>query len=283
MIKTIFTLLLALSYFTVSLYSNDNQNDNPLQPLQYFYQHNGKVIPLKLKDIPFDLNTEIQRIRKKLAEKKQQKIKKRLAYYFREDRIRISIRYQITILRDNKACFGSPKIEGCTYKSMKDYNRSFPVEKWEQTILNSLDKKSQIQIKNSNGSLVKVKIITPQITIDKIHVNVFIDGKWELMRDENGEYVINNESKLKRKYIPVSEKHLKQAKKLLEKSIFKERGDQLIVKCIQFDRKKEHQMEDERVRSEIRNRSFVLFGLKTIFSHTIFNYQPIFNLIILSR
>lgn len=123
-------------------------------------------------------------------------------------------------------------------------------------------KKSKISNKEFSSSMIQQ--VSPIQKIDNVTVGVIIDGTWEVVRDQDGEYQFTKEGKLKRKYTPVSDQELSKVKSLVESSLFKKRGDKADVKHFTFDRQAEHLAEDERIREELRNRRLLFVGVAVI-------------------
>ncbi|NLK46260.1 MAG: flagellar M-ring protein FliF [Treponema sp.] len=84
-------------------------------------------------------------------------------------------------------------------------------------------------------------------SIDRVTVSVNIDGTWHKKYDENGKLVALNNGRLEREYIPVSDEDIAKATLLVQNAIGydRSRGDAVSVVCIQFDRTKQFEEEDE--------------------------------------
>lgn len=100
--------------------------------------------------------------------------------------------------------------------------------------------------------------------IDKISVSVNLDGKWKLIKDTNGNPVVDEEDgSLKRVYTPVSEKEMADAEKSIKGAIGynRDRGDLVVVTNIAYDRDEEHAAEDAEYFAAIQRKRTILFIL----------------------
>lgn len=108
---------------------------------------------------------------------------------------------------------------------------------------------------------------TSEITspkIDKISVSVNLDGKWKLIKDANGNPVVNEEDgSLKREYTPVSDRELQEAERSIQGAIGykRERGDLVVVTNIAYDRDDEFAAEDAEYFAAIQRKRTILFIL----------------------
>lgn len=100
--------------------------------------------------------------------------------------------------------------------------------------------------------------------IDKISVSVNLDGKWKLIKDTNGNPVVDEEDgSLKRVYTPVSDKEMADAEKSIKGAIGynRDRGDLVVVTNIAYDRDEEHAAEDAEYFAAIQRKRTILFVL----------------------
>ncbi|HMA99517.1 MAG TPA: flagellar basal-body MS-ring/collar protein FliF [Spirochaetota bacterium] len=109
--------------------------------------------------------------------------------------------------------------------------------------------------------------------IEYVSVAVDIDGVWEKQRDAEGEYLFVS-NQFVREYQPVPDVRLKKFSELVKASISynTKRGDSVVVRNIQFDRRDQFRREDEQHLKELRTKRFlliILFSILAIFIITI--------------
>ena len=133
-------------------------------------------------------------------------------------------------------------------------NRKTEYEK-NENIVNRDVSRQQIQTKRAS-------YITKRIS-----VAAWIDGKWRMIRDKDGNIVMTEEKSIKREYIPVTDAELREYNAILRGAISfnAARGDQVTVRHLQFDRSKEHEAEDEAVRAKERMRKILIASVSAIF------------------
>ena len=128
-------------------------------------------------------------------------------------------------------------------------------------------------IKNYEIGEVKSQIKKAPYAIKRISIAVWVDGSWEKLYTAKGELDITNRS-IKRRYIPRTEEEMQKYTDIVKGAIGYNaaRGDQVIVRNVQFDRTKEFAEEDlkEFKRRQLRRMLlFSLVGLLSIFLITI--------------
>jgi flagellar M-ring protein FliF len=103
-------------------------------------------------------------------------------------------------------------------------------------------------------------------TIKRIAVAAWIDGEWKKVY-KDGELVMTEENSIKRDYIPVDSAKLRDVSDILQRAIAFNagRGDQVVVRHLQFDRRKEHDAEDEEIRRKERIRKILIASLLGVF------------------
>jgi flagellar M-ring protein FliF len=94
-------------------------------------------------------------------------------------------------------------------------------------------------------------------------IGVAIDGRWEIVYNEQGQPEQNPDGSLVRNYIPVSEEDLQKAREVIQDAIGfdADRGDQVTVQHIQFNRAEEFEEEDEAFRRRRQIQLIVLYSL----------------------
>lgn len=99
-------------------------------------------------------------------------------------------------------------------------------------------------------------------TIKRISIAVWVDGTWRKVYNERGELVFTNRS-IKREYIPRTEEEMQKFTDIVKGAVgySAARGDQVVVRNVQFDRTKEFEAEDLREWRRIQTRRMVLFSL----------------------
>ena len=104
------------------------------------------------------------------------------------------------------------------------------------------------------------EITSPKI--DRISVSVNIDGKWRKPKDDKGNVIIENGT-IKREYIPLTEKELKDAEESVKGAIGynRSRGDLVVVKNTAYYRDDEFEAEDAAYFAKIRRNQTILLIL----------------------
>jgi flagellar M-ring protein FliF len=87
--------------------------------------------------------------------------------------------------------------------------------------------------------------------------------------DENGNLLLNPDGSIVREYVPINEAQLESAQQLIESAVgySQNRGDQVRVRNIQFDRTAEHRLEDAEIARERQVQTvllWVMVGLASI-------------------
>ena len=104
------------------------------------------------------------------------------------------------------------------------------------------------------------EITSPKI--DRISVSVNIDGKWRKPKDDKGNVIIENGT-IKREYIPLTDKELKDAEESVKGAIGynRSRGDLVVVKNTAYYRDDEFEAEDAAYFAKIRRNQTILLIL----------------------
>ena len=99
--------------------------------------------------------------------------------------------------------------------------------------------------------------------IRRVTASVALDGVWRWVYDEDGDITLRPDGGIVREYTPISEEQLASATELVRHAIgFDElRGDAVTVQHTQFDRTREFQEEDERLRRQRQTQLIVLYVL----------------------
>ena len=99
--------------------------------------------------------------------------------------------------------------------------------------------------------------------IRRVTASVALDGVWRWVYDEDGDITLRPDGGIVREYTPVSDEQLASATELVRHAIgFDEfRGDAVTVQHTQFDRTREFQEEDERLRRRRQMQLIVLYVL----------------------
>ena len=107
------------------------------------------------------------------------------------------------------------------------------------------------------------EIISPQMGRRTVSVN--IDGRWNKMRDNNGNLIIENGG-IKREFVKLSDEERKQAEKIVQGAIGYDanRNDIVSVVDIQIDRSKEFEEEDDAYFAAIQRTKIILISLAGI-------------------
>ncbi|HEQ72276.1 MAG TPA: flagellar M-ring protein FliF [Spirochaetia bacterium] len=107
--------------------------------------------------------------------------------------------------------------------------------------------------------------------IKRLSIGVAVDGKWQKQYDPaTGELMIDDQGRIQRSYIPVSEEQLETARRLLQAAVgySPERNDQVTVVHHPIDRSAEFEEEDAVVRQQIQVQRiifWVIIGLGLVF------------------
>lgn len=97
---------------------------------------------------------------------------------------------------------------------------------------------------------------------DKISVSVNLDGKWRKIKDNDGKIIIENGT-IKREYTPVSAEDMSEAEKSIKAAMGydRNRGDQVAVTNIAYDRDDEFLKEDEAYFAALQRKRTILMIL----------------------
>ena len=100
---------------------------------------------------------------------------------------------------------------------------------------------------------------------DKISVSVNLDGKWRKVKDNEGNIIIENGT-IKREYTPVSAEDMAEAEKSIKAAMGydRNRGDQVAVTNIAYDRDEEFLHEDEAYFAALQRKRTILMILIAI-------------------
>ncbi|NLM01331.1 MAG: flagellar M-ring protein FliF [Treponema sp.] len=119
----------------------------------------------------------------------------------------------------------------------------------------------------THNEVVNTKQITKEVSpqIKRITVSVGIDGKWKLLR-KDGKFVIGEDGWRVREYTPVTQIELDSVKNIVEKAAGcnKERGDEVVVEHIQFDRQQEFEENDNNFFKQEETKRTVVYILSGI-------------------
>ncbi|AHE62625.1 flagellar basal-body MS-ring/collar protein FliF [Borrelia parkeri] len=109
-----------------------------------------------------------------------------------------------------------------------------------------------------------------------ISLGIFIDGVWDFVYDESGNFIIENGMR-KREYKPISDEALKNITDVLQSSFeYKpERGDSIAIRNVAFDRVNEFRKIDEDYFSAEKFK-FLIFTLSIIFALLILVFTVFF-------
>lgn len=151
---------------------------------------------------------------------------------------------------------GPPGTEGQTPPAYKDLEGLVGRYSRESTTINN---EINRKVTNETGS--------PKI--ERISVAVALDGVWVKQYDDNGNLQINPDGSIAREYVPISSEQLTSAQQLVESAVgfSQNRGDQVTVRNIQFDRTAEHRAEDAEIARERQVQTvllWVMVGLASI-------------------
>ena len=105
--------------------------------------------------------------------------------------------------------------------------------------------------------------------IQRITTGVAIDGIWRVKYDQKGQVMLNPDGSMQREYTPVSDDDLAKAKALIQGAIGfdRDRGDDVEVQSIQFDRSAQFEKEDSVFRHAMAVRRtiyMVLIGIGAV-------------------
>jgi len=152
---------------------------------------------------------------------------------------------------------GPPGQEGQTPPAYKDLsNLVGKYDKSSQTTNNEINKK----VTNSEKQPWEIKRIT---------TGVAIDGVWRVKYDQKGQVMLNPDGSMQREYTPVADDDLAKAKSLIQGAIGfdRDRGDNVEVQSIQFDRSLQFEKEDSVFRHAMAVRRtiyMVLIGIAAV-------------------
>lgn len=115
------------------------------------------------------------------------------------------------------------------------------------------------EIVNYEMSKEKVNQKNQPYEIKKVSVAVAVDGIWEVEL-KNGEPVLDEQGRVKRRFIRPSEEELRNIEEWVKRAIGYDpyRGDSVVVTFIQFDRTKQFQKEDEELLRKYQIRRILL-------------------------
>ena len=112
---------------------------------------------------------------------------------------------------------------------------------------------------NNEVSREKRRIQNDPYDILKVTASVFLDGRWEKLRDNSGDLILKN-GKISRKFLPVSDDEIRRVQEVIQTYLGAERRrrDAVTVKAMNFDRTREFESEDDAERDR-RTRRLYLF------------------------
>ncbi|HEY9594861.1 MAG TPA: flagellar basal-body MS-ring/collar protein FliF [Spirochaetia bacterium] len=142
---------------------------------------------------------------------------------------------------------GPAGVEGQTPPAYKDMSN----------LVGKYDKSSQ----TTNNEINK-KVTTAEKQpwdIKGISTGVAIDGMWKQKYDKNGKVMLNPDGSIQRDYVPVSDDDLAKAKALIQAAIGynRDRGDNVEVQTLQFDRSTQFAKEDGVFRRALQTRRII--------------------------
>ncbi|MGA2480377.1 MAG: flagellar basal-body MS-ring/collar protein FliF [Spirochaetia bacterium] len=149
---------------------------------------------------------------------------------------------------------GPPGVEGQTPPAYKDLsNLVGKYDKTSQTTNNEINEKTTVSEKQPWD-------------VRRITTGVAIDGVWKQKYDKNGKVLLNPDGSIQRDYVPVSDDDLAKAKSLIQGAIGfdRDRGDNVDVQTLQFDRSTQFAKEDGVYRKQMAVRRTIyaiLIGL----------------------
>ncbi|MGC8963893.1 MAG: flagellar basal-body MS-ring/collar protein FliF [Brevinematia bacterium] len=129
---------------------------------------------------------------------------------------------------------GPPGVEANVPPGIKEKIDKFTTYTKNEEIVNYEVSKEKVQQKNQ------------PYDINRVSVAVAVDGVWEV-ETKNGEPILDENGKVKRKFTPPSEEELRNIEDWIKKAVGYNpyRGDSVSVTFIKFDRTKQFQKEDE--------------------------------------
>jgi flagellar M-ring protein FliF len=113
---------------------------------------------------------------------------------------------------------------------------------------------------NNEVSRERRRIQNDPYDILKVTASVFLDGRWEKLRDNTGDLVLKN-GKISRKFLPVSDDEIRRVQEVIQTYLGAERRrrDAVSVKAMRFDRTSQFEREDDTERAR-RSRRQVLIA-----------------------
>ncbi len=136
---------------------------------------------------------------------------------------------------------GPPGVEGQTPPAYKDLSNL--VGKYDKSV-------------RTRNEEVNKKVTSEEKRpweIKRISTGVAIDGIWREQYDKTGRVIVNPDGSIKREYIDVTDDEIQKAKSLIQGAIGfnRDRGDQVSVEAMKFDRTEEFQKEDSVYRRQM--------------------------------
>lgn len=134
------------------------------------------------------------------------------------------------------------------------------IDRWNQ-----YNKKEQIN--NYTNGERHVETVRDPVEIVKKSVAVIVDGTWDFERDAQGN-LVKEAGGYKRRYTPFPVEDLKKLEEMLQAQVGfdRKRGDQVVVKNIQFDRKADFQKQDREIERAEDIKRAVFLGAIMLFS-----------------
>jgi flagellar M-ring protein FliF len=143
---------------------------------------------------------------------------------------------------------GPPGVEGQTPPAYKDLsNLVGKYDKTSQTTNNEINEKTTVSEKQPWD-------------VRRITTGVAIDGVWKQKYDKTGKVILNPDGSIQREYVPVSDDDLSKAKSLIQGAIGfdRDRGDNVDVQTLQFDRSTQFAKEDGVYRKQMAVRRTII-------------------------
>jgi flagellar M-ring protein FliF len=143
---------------------------------------------------------------------------------------------------------GPPGVEGQTPPAYKDLSNL--VGKYDKSV-------------RTRNEEVNKKVTTEEKRpwdIKRISTGVAIDGIWKEQYDKGGRVIVNPDGSIKREYQPVTDEEIQKAKSLIQGAVgfSRDRGDQVSVEAMRFDRTAQFTREDSVYRKGLQVRRTIV-------------------------
>lgn len=115
-------------------------------------------------------------------------------------------------------------------------------------------------VKTSRVSEKNIDVKKAPIELKSFSVGIFLDGLWKTKRSATGEKQVSETGGIDRIFVPVSPEEVKSVENVIKASVNFDlkAGDKVSVVPLQFDRSKEHEIEDE---AFMRRKMYLMLGL----------------------